>query len=109
MDWLDLLAVQGTLKSLLQNQSSHQSSVLSLLYGLILTSIHDHWENHSFDYVDLCWQNDVSAFNALPKKVCRSFLFKGASVFNFMAVVTIHSDTGAQETSIFKNVQSCYK
>ena len=26
-----------------------------------------------------------------------------------MAVVTIHSDTGAQETSIFKNVQSCYK
>ena len=35
MDWLDLLAVQGALKSLLQHQfESISSSVLSLLYGL---------------------------------------------------------------------------
>ena len=27
---------------------------LSLLYGPTLTSIHDYWKNHSFDYVDLC-------------------------------------------------------
>ena len=27
-----------------------------------LTSIHNHWKNHSFDYTDLCWQNNVSAF-----------------------------------------------
>ena len=27
-----------------------------------LTSIHDYWKNHSFDYMDLCWQSDVSAF-----------------------------------------------
>ena len=27
--------------------------MLSLLYGRILTSIHDYWENHSFDYIDL--------------------------------------------------------
>ena len=41
MDWLDLLAVQGTLKSLLQHHSSTiNSSVLSFLYSLILTSIH---------------------------------------------------------------------
>ena len=32
MDWLDLLAVQGTLKSLLQHHSS-KASILSLLYG----------------------------------------------------------------------------
>ena len=32
---------------------SISSSVLSLLYGLILTSIHDYWKNHSFDYMDL--------------------------------------------------------
>ena len=38
------------------------SSVLSLLYGLTLTSIHNYWENHSFDYMDLCWQSDVCAF-----------------------------------------------
>ena len=33
-----------------------------LLYGLTLTSIHVCWKNHSFDYIDLCQQNDVSAF-----------------------------------------------
>ena len=38
MDWFDLLAVQGTLKSF-----------LSFLYSPILTSIHDYWKNHSFD------------------------------------------------------------
>ena len=27
-----------------------------------LTSIHDYWKNHSFDWMDLCWQSDVSAF-----------------------------------------------
>ena len=32
------------------------SSALSLLYGPALTCIHDYWKNHSFDYVDLCWQ-----------------------------------------------------
>ena len=52
MDWLDLLAVQGTLKSLLQHQSSKASilqSVLSFLYCSALTSIHDYWKIHSLD------------------------------------------------------------
>ena len=50
MDWLDLLAVQGTLKSLLQHQfKSINSSALSFLYSPTLTSIHDHWKNHSLD------------------------------------------------------------
>ena len=54
MDWLDLLAVQGTLKSSPTSQfKSINSSVLSLLYGPTLTSIHDYWKNHSFDYADL--------------------------------------------------------
>ena len=35
---------------------------LNLLYGPTLTSIHDSWENHSFDYIDLCWQSDVTDF-----------------------------------------------
>ena len=38
------------------------SSALSLLYDPTLTSIHDYWINHSFDYMDLCWQSDASAF-----------------------------------------------
>ena len=50
MDWLDLLAVHGTLKSLLQHHSSKaSSSALSFLHSPTLTSIHDHWKNHSLD------------------------------------------------------------
>ena len=51
MDWLDLLAVQGTLKSLLQHHSSKASilSALSFLHSPALTSIHDYWKNHSLD------------------------------------------------------------
>ena len=48
MDWLDLLAVQGTLKSLLQHHSS-KASILWCLAFFTLTSIHDYWKNHSFD------------------------------------------------------------
>ena len=49
IDWLDLLAAQGTLKSLLPTPQfkSVSSSALSFLYGPTLTSIHDHWKNHS--------------------------------------------------------------
>ena len=51
IDWFDLLVVQWTLiKSFLIPQfKSINSSVLSLLYGPTLTSIHDYWINHSFD------------------------------------------------------------
>ena len=49
MDWLDLLAVQETLKSLFQHHKSINSSALSFLHSQILTSIHDHWKNHSLD------------------------------------------------------------
>ena len=50
MDWLDLLAVQGTLKSLLQHHSSkHQFFSTQLSSRSTLTSIHDHWKNHSLD------------------------------------------------------------
>ena len=41
---------------------SISSLAVSLLYGPTLTSIHDYWENHSFDYMDVCQQSDVSAF-----------------------------------------------
>ena len=54
MDWLDLLAVQGTLKSLLQGTVEPQFKsinflALSFFHSPTLTSIHDHWKNHSFD------------------------------------------------------------
>ena len=51
IDCLDHLAVQGTLKSLLQHHTSKTINCLALsfLYSPILTSIQDYWKNHSFD------------------------------------------------------------
>ena len=64
MDWLDLLAVQGTPQesSPTPQFKSINSSALNLVYSPTLTSIHDYWKNHSFDKTDLCWQRNVSAF-----------------------------------------------
>ena len=64
IDWLDLLAVQGTLKSLLQHHSS-KALILrhsAFFYSSPLTSIYDYWKNQSFDSIDFCWQSNVSAF-----------------------------------------------
>ena len=47
MHWLDLLAVQGTLNSLLQHHSSNHQFLGAQLSSL--TCIHDHWKNHSCD------------------------------------------------------------
>ena len=57
MDWLDLLAVHGTLKSLLQHHSSKTSILWHSAFFMVQL-----WKNHSFDYMDLCWQSNVSAF-----------------------------------------------
>ena len=64
MDWLDLLAVQQTLKSLLQHHSSKASILrrpaffmFQLSYPYVTTG-----KRHSFDYMDLCQLSDVSAF-----------------------------------------------
>ena len=51
MDWLDVLAVQGNLKSLLQHHSS-KASILQqspFFNSSTLTSLHDYWKNNSFD------------------------------------------------------------
>ena len=62
IDWLDLLAVQGTLKSLLQHHSS-KASILQCSALWSSSYIHTRLlENHIFDCMDLCWQSDVSAF-----------------------------------------------
>ena len=50
IDWFELFAEKGTLKSLPQ----HHSLKTSILYGPTLTFIHDYWKNHGFDYMNLC-------------------------------------------------------
>ena len=63
IDWFDL---QGTLKTLLQYHSLKASILwwlaLCLLYGPILTSIHNYWKDHSLDYMGLSGQSDVFGF-----------------------------------------------
>ena len=64
MDWFDLLAVQGTLKSLLQHHSS-KASVLwcSNFYMVQLSQPYmTAGKKHSFDHRDICQQSNVSAF-----------------------------------------------
>ena len=54
MDWLDLLAKQGTLKSLLQHHSSKASILQHSAFFIVqLSSINDYWKNQSFDKMDL--------------------------------------------------------
>ena len=48
--------------SLASQFKSINSLALCLLHSPALTTIHDHWEDHSLDYTDLCQQSDVSAF-----------------------------------------------
>ena len=62
IDWFDLLAVQRTLKSLLQHHSSKASILQRSPFFMVHSRIHDYWTNHSFDCLDLCWQSNVSAF-----------------------------------------------
>ena len=62
IDWFDLLARVSQESSPTPQFKSINSSVLSFLYGPTLTSIHDFWKNHSFEYTDLCQQSNASAF-----------------------------------------------
>ena len=57
IDWFDLLAVHGTLKSLVQHHSL-KASILqhSAFFVVQHPSIHDYWKNQNFDCTDLCWQ-----------------------------------------------------
>ena len=115
MNWLALLAVQGTQEcSPIQQFKSINSLVLGFLYSPTLTSIHEHWKNHSFDWTDLCWQSNVSAFE-YAVQVGHSFSPKEQASFNFMAAVIICSDFGAPKNEvchcfpIWSFDDSCYR
>ena len=95
IDLFDLLAVPGTLKSLLQHHRFRSISflVFSLLYGTTLTSIPDYWKNHNFNYMDLYQQSNaditlsryVIAFLPRSKRLLVSWLQSPS------AVIFIHS------------------
>ena len=59
--WFDLLAVQGTLRSLLQHHSLKASVLQCSAFFIVQLShtVHDYWKNHSFNTTDLCRQSNV--------------------------------------------------
>ena len=60
VDQFDLLEVQGTLKSLLQHHSSKAFILRCSVFFMVNSHIHTYWKYHSFDYMDLCQQSNVS-------------------------------------------------
>ena len=79
MDRLDLLTVQGTLKSLLQQFKTINSLALSFLYSPTLTSIHDHWKT-----IALTKQTFVDKVMSLLFNMLQGWsllFFQGARIF----------------------------
>ena len=102
MDWLDLLAVQGTLKSLLQHHSSKASILQSSAFFIVQLS-------HSYmttgKAIALTTQTFVGNVNKclcflISSRVADSFSSKEQVFFNFMAAVTICSHFGAQDNKV---------
>ena len=54
-----ILRLRDSQESSTPQFESISSSALSLLYGPAVTSVHDHWKNCNFDYMDFCRQSDV--------------------------------------------------
>ena len=100
MDWLDLLSVQGTLKSLLQHHSSRAPILLALRFLHIptLTSIHDYGKTIALTRWTFVGKVMSLLFNMLSRLVITSS--KQQVSFNFMAAVTICSDFGAQKNKV---------
>ena len=100
MDWLDLLAVQGTLKSLHQHRSS---KVPILQHSFILIGQLSHPYMTFAKTIALTRQTFVSKvlsllFNMLSRLII-TFLPR-SKCLNFMAAITICSDSGAQRKSV---------
>ena len=100
MDWLDLLAVQGTLKSLLQH---HSSKALILWRSAFFIAQLPHPYVTTGKTIALTRQTFVGKvmsllFNMLSR-LAIAFLPR-SKCLNFMAAVTIYSDFGAQENKV---------
>ena len=98
MDWLDLPAVQGTLKGLLQHQSL-KASILQCSAFFTVQLSHPYMTTGKT--IALTIQTFVSkVMSLLFNTLCHSFSSKEQVSFNFMAAVTICSDFGAQKNKV---------
>ena len=100
MDWLDLLVVQGTLKSLLQRHSSKVSISWCSAFFLDQLSHPYMTTGKTIALTRQIFVGKVTSllFNMLSRLVI-NFSSKEQASFNFMAAVTIFSDFGAQENT----------
>ena len=100
MDWLDLLVVQGTLRSLLQHHSSKPSVLQHSAFFMVLLS-HPHLTTGKT--IDLArWTFVVKVMSLLFNMLSRwviAFLPR-SKCLNFMAAVTICSDFGAPQNKV---------
>ena len=102
MDWLDLLAVQGTLKSLLQHHSSKESV---LRHSAFFTVQLSHPYMTTGKTIALTRQTFVGKvisllFNMLSRLVITFLPRSKQASFNFMAAITICSDLGAPQNKV---------
>ena len=100
MDWLDLLAVQGTLKSLLQHHSS-KTPILQCSAFFIVQLLHPYMTTgKTIALTRRTFVGKVMSliFNMLSRLVI--IFLPGSKCLNFMAVVTICSDFGAPENKV---------
>ena len=108
IDCFDLLAVQGTLKSLLQHHDS-KASILQCSAFFMVQLLHPYMTTektialtiHIFisKVISLLFIKKKFFLNTLSSFVI-DFLSKEQASFNFMAVVTVCSDFGAQENKV---------
>ena len=100
IDWFDLLAVQGTLKSLLQHHSS-KASILRHSAFFIVQLSHSHITTGKT--IALTTRTFVGRVMSLHFNMWSMFViasFSRSKCLNFMAAVTIYIDFGAQENKI---------
>ena len=98
MDWLDLLAVQGTLKSLLQHHSSKASIPQGSAFFMAQLS---HPHKITGKTIALTTWTFVGKVMSLLFNMLSILSSKAKASFNFMAAVTICSDFGAQENKVW--------
>ena len=101
MDWLDLLAVQGTLKNLLQHHSSKASILQRLAFFMVQLSHPYMATGKTIALTRRTFVGQVMSllFNMLSRLVI-AFLPRSKGSFNFMAAVTIRGDFGAQKNQV---------
>ena len=101
MDWLDLLAIQGTVKSLLQHHSS-ETPILHCSAFFMIQLSHPYMTVGKIIALTrwACVGKVVSLLFNMLSRLVTAFLQRTKCLFHFMVAVTICSDFGAQENKV---------